>query len=111
MRQLAELYSAASVFVNPTWEDNFPTTNLEALACGTPVITYRTGGSVEAVDDATGCVVPQGDIPALASAVRSLCGRGKEAWTDACRRRALERYDKNERFREYIDLDEGLMNT
>lgn len=111
VRQLAELYSAASVFVNPTWEDNFPTTNLEALACGTPVITYRTGGSVEAVDDATGCVVPQGDIPALASAVRSLCGRGKDAWTDACRRRALERYDKNERFREYIDLYEGLMNT
>ena len=111
VRQLAELYAAASVFVNPTWEDNFPTTNLEALACGTPVITYRTGGSVEAVDDATGCVVPQGDIPALASAVRSLCGRGKEAWTDACRRRALERYDKNERFREYIDLYEGLMNA
>lgn len=40
----AEYYSAAAVFVNPTYSDNFLTTNLEALACGTPVITYRTGG-------------------------------------------------------------------
>lgn len=45
--ELAELYSAADVFVNPTLEDNYPTTNLEAIACGTPVITYDTGGSPE----------------------------------------------------------------
>ena len=44
VQELAEYYSAADVFVNPTWEDNFPTTNIEALACGTPVVTYRTGG-------------------------------------------------------------------
>ena len=48
-RELAALYSAATVFVNPTWQDNYPTVNLEALACGTPVITYRTGGSPEAL--------------------------------------------------------------
>lgn len=46
VKELAQLYSAADVFVNPTYEDNFPTTNLEALACGTPVITYNTGGRV-----------------------------------------------------------------
>ena len=49
--ELAQLYSSSSVFVNPTYQDNYPTTNLEAIACGTPVITYRTGGSPEAIDE------------------------------------------------------------
>ncbi len=44
-QELVEYYNMADVFVNPTYSDNFPTTNLEALACGTPVVTYRTGGS------------------------------------------------------------------
>lgn len=50
VRELAEIYTAANVFVNPTYEDNYPTTNLEAIACGTPVVTYRTGGSPEIVE-------------------------------------------------------------
>jgi len=45
--ELVQLYSSADVFVNPTLEDNYPTTNLEAIACGTPVITFNTGGSGE----------------------------------------------------------------
>ena len=47
--ELAEIYTAADVFLNLTYEDNYPTVNLEAQACGTPVITYDTGGSVESV--------------------------------------------------------------
>ena len=50
VRELVELYSAAYVFVNATYEDNYPTTNLEAIACGTPVITYDTGGSPESAN-------------------------------------------------------------
>lgn len=49
VKELAEIYSASDVFFNPTYEDNYPTVNLEAQACGLPVITYRTGGSVESV--------------------------------------------------------------
>ena len=49
--KLAEIYSAAFVFVNPTFEDNYPTTNLEAIACGTPVITFDTGGSRESASN------------------------------------------------------------
>lgn len=45
--ELAMVYSAADFFVNPTYEDTFPTTNLEALACGAYVITYDIGGSKE----------------------------------------------------------------
>lgn len=47
--ELVGLYSEADVFINPTLEDNFPTTNLEALACGTPIVTFNTGGSAEVV--------------------------------------------------------------
>ena len=62
IQELAGLYSVASVFVNPTYVDNFPTTNIEALACGTPVITYDTGGSPEAIDEQTGVDAEKGDI-------------------------------------------------
>ena len=75
--ELVKLYSSADVFVNPTYEDNFPTTNLEALACGTPVITYRTGGSVEAVSDGTGSVVEQSDILGLKTQIDLLCSRDR----------------------------------
>jgi len=61
-RELAEWYSAADVFVNPTYEDNYPTTNLEAIACGTSVITYNTGGSVES---ANGAVVEKGNTDGI----------------------------------------------
>lgn len=47
VHELVKWYSAATVFLNPTLEDNYPTTNLEAIACGTPVITFNTGGSPE----------------------------------------------------------------
>lgn len=66
--QLAQIYTAADVLVNPTYEDNYPTVNLEAQACGTPVITYRTGGSVESVPEE--CVVEQGNVDALARKIR-----------------------------------------
>ena len=48
-KELAEIYTAADVFFNPTREDNYPTVNLEAEACGTPVVTYDTGGCAETV--------------------------------------------------------------
>lgn len=50
--ELAELYTAADFFANPTYEDNYPTVNLEAIACGTYVITYLTGGSPETLETA-----------------------------------------------------------
>ncbi|MDG6246507.1 glycosyltransferase [Glaesserella parasuis] len=60
--ELASLYQAADIFFNPTYEDNFPTTNLESLACGTPVLTYNTGGSPECLTDKCGVVVEKGEL-------------------------------------------------
>lgn len=63
-QELAEIYTAADVFFNPTYQDNFPTVNLEAEACGTPVITYDTGGSAETIHNPKSIAIKPGDIDA-----------------------------------------------
>ena len=60
--QLAMMYSCSDLYVNLTFEDTFPSTNLESIACGTPVLTYKTGGSPESIFEGSGYVVNQGDI-------------------------------------------------
>lgn len=70
-RELAAIYTAADVFVNPTHQDNYPTVNLEAGACGTPVITYNVGGSPESVPPEN--VVPENDIAAMALRIIQIC--------------------------------------
>ena len=109
VQELAMLYSLADVFINPTYSDNFPTTNIEALACGTPVITYDTGGSPEAIDIKTGRVVPLGDVRALVEEIKKL--KLNPLSSDACRLRAERLYDKNERFMDYIKLYEELLKN
>lgn len=107
--QLADLYSAADLFVNTTWEDNFPTTNIESLSCGTPLVTYRTGGSIEAVSHETGFVVEKGDITQLLEVIRKVKEVGKQRYSKACRERALKLYSKDDRFIEYFALYEKLI--
>ena len=108
---LAELYSRADLFVNPTYADTFPTTNIEALACGTPVVTYRTGGSPEAVTNETGFVVEQGDIDGLVRAVKEIEQRGKQHYRKACREHAEEHFDKDKCFDRYIELYNELLTN
>ncbi|UYU43892.1 glycosyltransferase [Bacteroides salyersiae] len=110
VQQLSELYSVADVFINPTYSDSFPTTNIEALACGTPVITYRTGGSVEAVSEDTGLIVAQGDLSGLQKAIYTIKKNGKCFYTKACRSRAVTLFNKNDRYQEYVDLYNQLLD-
>lgn len=74
-RELAEIYTAADVFVNMTYEDNYPTVNLESQACGTACLTYRTGGSVESVTP--DCVVEQGDLQAMLKKIEEITAKGE----------------------------------
>ncbi len=71
--ELAEIYTAADVFVNPTYEDNYPTVNLEARACGTRIVCYDTGGCRETLGEGDS-LIPKGDVNALAAAV---CGKNE----------------------------------
>lgn len=109
VQELAELYSLGDVFVNPTYEDNFPTTNLEAMACGTPVITYKAGGSPEAVDKNTGIVIEKGDIEGIVHAIMDVKSNGKIHYTTKCRERVLSHFNKEDRHMEYIKLYEEIL--
>lgn len=109
LTEMVQLYNLATVFVNPTWVDNFPTTNIEALACGTPVITYDTGGSVEAVDNNTGWVVEKGNIEGLVNAIATIKQKGKEFFVAACRARAQALFNNKERFGDYIELYQSVL--
>ncbi len=108
--ELVDFYSSADVFVNPTLEDTFPTTNLEALACGTPVVTFDSGGSSEAVDAGTGIVVIQKDSTSLIEAISEIEDKGKAYYSNNCRERALNNFKKEDRFQDYVELYYDILN-
>lgn len=101
--ELAEWYSLAYCFVNLTYEDNFPTVNLEALSCGTPVVTYQTGGSPESIGSNCGIVINQGDIQGVAFAIARINFDRSESLKQS------EKFDKNLCFREYVSLYQSKM--
>lgn len=101
-QELAEIYTAADVFVNPTREENYPTVNMEAIACGTPVLTFKTGGSPEMLDETCGMVVTYGDVDALTDEIQRICTEKPYA-TEACLVRS-RCFDQKTKFEEYVDL-------
>lgn len=102
--ELAEIYATADLFVNPTREENFPTVNIESLACGTPVLTFKTGGSPEIIDESCGAVVEKDDIDGMQREIERICAQTPYT-SEACVRRA-SRFDKTDKFNEYTDLYE-----
>lgn len=107
LQELVDLYSESDVLINTTYADTFPTVNLEALACGTSVITYRTGGSPEAVDNCTGVVVEQGDIRGMAHAIRSM--KKTPLSSIECHKKAEREFDKSICFNKYVELYEKII--
>ncbi len=104
VKELAAWYTAADCLVNPTLEDNMPMVNLEALACGTPVAVFATGGCPEAADESCGRVVPKGDVDGLCRAIVQLC---QQDHTSACLKRA-QSFDCKRTFQRYLDLYKEL---
>ena len=105
--ELIDIYNSADVFVNPTKEENFPTVNIEALACGTPVITYQTGGSVEIIDNSCGSIVEKGNVDALYKEIIRVC-KEKVYSTEDCIERA-KNFDCKKKYNEYVELYKEIL--
>lgn len=105
-REIAEIYTAADVFVNPTREEVLGLVNIEANACGTPVITFDAGGSPECIDEKSGITVPCGDIGAVINSIERVCS-GKIFKPEDCVARAAG-FDKNKTYGKYIKLYEEI---
>lgn len=102
VRELAEIYSAADLFLNLSYCENYPTVNIEAMSCGTPVLTYKTGGSPEIVEKYGGIIVEQGNTTAVANKCRNIKS-GEERIKNSF---VLEENDNSVVIRNYLKLYE-----
>lgn len=106
-KELAEIYTAADIYVNPTLEDVFGLVNVEALACGTPVAVYRTGGCSEIVTDNCGYVIEKNNKQQLLECIIKTCEE-KPFSEESCIDRA-NYFEVNKNFDEYINLYEKIL--
>ncbi len=106
--QLAEIYSTCDVYINLTLEETLGLTNIEAMACGSPVITFNTGGSPETIDQNTGITVKKGSVSEVVDAISIIKNNGKTFYKEACVRRARDHFSKEAAFSKYIDLYKTL---
>ncbi len=104
VNELVALYSSAIALVNTTYCDNYPTVNLESIACGTPVITYRTGGSPESLTYQTGDVVARGDVDGLVKAIYKYWNLDRFEVRRNCTAQAKLLFNQDNCFSDYIDL-------
>ena len=105
--ELAEIYTMADVFVNPTREETFPTVNIEALACGTPIVTFDTGGSPEIINEKTGIIVACDDYEGLTTAIQEFCEKGTAIESVCCQR--AQEFSAQVKFEEYYALYKKLL--
>ena len=103
LEELAAIYSSADVFLNPTREDNFPTVNLEALACGVPVLTFDTGGSPEAINQNTGMIVNENNLSEVLQSLKTHNFKKSD-----CITRGRE-FAAEKKYLEYINLYNDLL--
>ena len=108
--KMAKWYSTADVFVNLTWEDTLPFVNIEAMACGTPIITHHTSGAVETIDEKTGISVTPGNAAELKSAILSVIKNKKAYYTDECVKRARLMFNVIESYDKYFEIYEEIEN-
>ena len=109
INELVQYYSAADVVMNLSYAETFGLTTVEGFACGTPSIVYDTTASPELITENTGIVVPLGDILAVKDAVEEICRKGKEHYSQFCRERALKHFNKEDKFKEYIELYKKIL--
>ncbi|MEO1486686.1 MAG: glycosyltransferase [Bacteroidota bacterium] len=108
LEELVAWYSTANLYVNLSVEESFGMTTAEALSCGTPVVVYDSTACPEMVTPKTGRIVPKKDIEAVRNAIHDIKIDFNESHYAQCREYVVKRFDKNERYEEYVSLYEQL---
>lgn len=107
--ELAELYSMADVFLQPSLEETFGKVTAEALACGTPIVCFNSTTTPELVSDECGIVLDDFDADNMLLAAREMINNGKENYSFNCRKSALDLFSKHDNVTEYITVFQNLI--
>lgn len=107
---LIPYYEAADCLINTTYEDTYPTVNMEAMACGTPVAGYGAGGAAEQLIPPMAARVPVGDVEALAREALALAAQ-KDALRGACRAYAEGNFDRNRAVETYLAIYQKMLGA
>lgn len=107
-KELAAYYSAADTLLSLSYEETFGLTIAEAMACGTPAIVYDNTAQPELITDDTGRVVSTGDVDAVLAAIKEVCSKPKETYTNKCRSFALQ-YDEALSYQKYLDIYKSII--
>ena len=107
---MAELYSSADVLVNCSREDTLSSLNIEAQACGTPVVTFDSTGSKETVDNKCGFAVETGNYEILFSKMMEIYSNKKSYYTTMCHKFVAENFEKASNYNKYIELYKTILN-
>lgn len=111
IQDLVSFFNRAYIFINPTRADTYPTTNLEAISCGVPVITYNTGGSPESITEFTGIVTTENNVVSILESIKIIDENKFDQFSkEEIRNYAVEYFNKQKQFNQYIILYNELMN-
>ena len=102
--ELAAFYSMADVLANPSLDDNYPTVNLEALACGLPIAAFFTGGIPEQVDEKVGILSKEKTANELCNSIIKICQKGKGYYSENCIKKITTLLSKQSFIEDYTKL-------
>lgn len=109
IEELVNIFSIADVYFNPSVEETFGKTTVEAMACGTPVIVYNATASPELITPETGFIIEKGDLQGVLNAIEIIKNKGKKSFSIACRNRVEKLYNSNIQWIKYLNLYKSIL--
>ncbi len=106
--ELAQLYTMADCFANTTREDSMSLINVEAQACGTPVVTFDQTGPKETVDNKNSFSVLVGNVDKLYDAIHKVRQQHTKTKQQELLRFVANNYEVKATYQKYIDLFKSL---
>lgn len=109
--ELAKYYSTSDVYINTSTQETFGLTTAESLSCGTPCIVYNSTACPEIISSETGFVVEPNDINMIYNTIQIIKSKGKYYYKEKCRQRVIDNFLKEDRYSEYTELYDSILNT